>query len=169
MQLHPVDKPLYQHRYKRVAIGLAASLAVLSLTFSTLLIALFGNAENGSNTALNFTGLVIAVAILIVALQKLKHTPYFAEVAYVWRLKQELNQITRRMRKIKAAADLGDGSAMIILSFSYAGSEQLWNLDDNTLVMDELQGWQRELDALKQRFNIKAAPEDYSRERLKQY
>lgn len=169
MRLHPVDKTLYQQRYKRVAIGLALSLAVLSLSFSTLLIALFGSSEQGSNTALNAAGLLLAVAVLIAALQKLKHWPYFEQMAYVWTLKQELNQITRRMRKIKAAAEQGDRNAMIVLNFSYAGSEQLWQLDDNTLVMEELRGWQAELDDLKQRFKVEVALEDYQRELLKNY
>ncbi len=169
MQLHSVDKTLYQQRYKRVAIGLAASLAVLSLGFSTILIALMGSSEQGSNTALNAAGVLLAAVVLISALQKLKHKPYFEEVAYVWALKQELNQITRRMRKIKAAAEQGDANAMTVLNFSYAGSEQLWQLDDNTLVMEELRGWQAELEELKQRFDVQVALEDYRRELLKRY
>ena len=169
MQLHPVDKTLYQHRYKRVAIGLAASLAILSLSFSTVLIALFGSSEAGSNTVPNALGVALGVAVLITALRKLRHTPYFEEVAYVWRLKQELNQITRRMRKIKAAAEQGDATAMLVLDFSYAGSEQLWQLDDNTLVMEDLRGWQAELDALKQRFEVETSIKDYRRDLLKRY
>lgn len=169
MQLHSVDKTLYQQRYKRVAIGLAASLAVLSLGFSTILIALMGSSEQGSNTALNAAGVLLAAVVLFSALQKLKHKPYFEEVAYVWALKQELNQITRRMRKIKAAAEQGDANAMAVLNFSYAGSEQLWQLDDNTLVMEELRGWQAELEELKQRFDVQVTLEDYRRELLKRY
>ncbi len=169
MQLHSVDKTLYQQRYKRVAIGLAASLAVLSLGFSTILIALIGSSEQGSNTALNAAGVLLAAVVLFSALQKLKHKPYFEEVAYVWALKQELNQITRRMRKIKAAAEQGDANAMAVLNFSYAGSEQLWQLDDNTLVMEELRGWQAELEELKQRFDVQVTLEDYRRELLKRY
>ena len=169
MQLHPVDKTLYQHRYKRVAIGLAASLAILSLSFSTVLIALFGSSEAGSNTVLNALGVALGVAVLITALRKLRHTPYFEEVAYVWRLKQELNQITRRMRKIKAAAEQGDATAMLVLGFSYAGSEQLWQLDDNTLVMEDLRGWQAELNTLKQRFEVETSIEDYRRDLLDRY
>ncbi len=169
MNLHPIDKSLYQHRYKRVAIGLAVSLAVLALSFSTLLIALFGNSESGGNTGLNVIGVAVAVAILVFSLQKLKHKPYFEEVAYVWALKQELNHINRHIHKIKAAAQEGDANAMIILNFSYAGSEQLWQLDDNTLVMEELRGWKANLEQLKQRFNVETSLEDYHRELLRNY
>ncbi|MGH1370408.1 MAG: DUF3087 family protein [Cellvibrionaceae bacterium] len=169
MQLQQIDKTLYQYRYKRVAIGLAASLAILSLSFSTILIALFGCSEDGSNTALNGAGLALAVVVLISALQKLRYRPYFKEVAYVWTLKQELNQITRRMHKIKAAAEQGNRNAMVILNFSYAGSEQLWDLDDNTLVMEELRLWRAELEQQQQRFQVEVALEDYQRELLKDF
>lgn len=169
MKLHPIDKSLYQQRYKRVAIGLAASLAVLSLSISTLLIALFGTDETGGNTGLNVIGVAVAVAILVFALQKLKHKPYFKEVAYVWGLKQELNHINRHIHKIKGAAQEGDANAMIVLNFSYQGSEQLWQLDDNTLVMDELRSWKTDLEALKQRYNVETSLEDYQRELLKNF
>lgn len=169
MQLQSVNKQLYQKRYKQVAIALALSLAVLSLAISTLLIAVMGSPESGSNTALNVAGVLLAVAILIATLQKVKGRPYFKEVLYVWLLKQELNQITRRMPKIKAAAEKGDPQAMVILSFSYAGSEQLWNLDDNTLVMEELSSWKRELELLKQQYNVDAEPQHYRRDLLNNY
>ncbi len=169
MHLQPINKSLYQHRYKRVAIGLAVSLAVLALSFSTILIALFGNSESGGNTGLNVIGVALAVAILVTALQKLKHKPYFEEVAYVWALKQELNHINRHIHKIKAAAQQGDANAMVVLNFSYAGSEQLWQLDDNTLVMEDLCSWKTDLEELKQRFNVETSLEDYHRELLRNY
>lgn len=168
MQLQTIDKALYQRRYKRVAITLALSLAVLGLSFSTLLIAIMGNSIN--NTALNAAGVLLAVAVLISALQHLKVKPYFVEVAYVWSLKQELNQITRRLRHVKTAAESGNRNAMVILSFSYAGSKQLWQLDDNTLIMDELQGWQAQLAEQQQRYGIAEVSEtEYRRELLKAF
>ncbi|BFM15588.1 DUF3087 domain-containing protein [Maricurvus nonylphenolicus] len=169
MTLQSIDKSLYQQRYKRVAIGLAVSLAVLSLSISTLLITLFGSSESGSNTGLNVIGVAVSVAILVFALQKLKHKPYFKEVAYVWALKQELNHINRHIHKIKAAAQEGDANAMIVLNFSYQGSEQLWQLDDNTLVMDELRVWKADLEELKQRYSVETSLEDYRRELLQNF
>lgn len=168
MQLRTIDKSLYQKRFKRVAIGLAVSLAVLGLLFSTVLIALFGG-ETGSNTALNATGVLMGLAVLVAILQQLKLHPYFTEVAYVWYLKQELNLISRRLKNIKEAAQQGNPQAMIILDFSYQGSKQLWQLDDNTLVMEELALWQAELDALQQCFNTHVSHQDYQRDFLKDF
>jgi len=168
MHLRTIDKGLYQKRFKRVAFGLAISLALLALLFSTLLIALSGG-DSANNTALNGAGVLLASALLVMVLRKLEVHPYFAEVAYVWNLKQELNQISRRMNKIKAAAQQGNQQAMTILSFSYEGSKQLWQLDDNTLVMEELSLWQAELEALQLRFNVSVSLEDYQRELLQAF
>lgn len=169
MQLHPIDKALYQHRHKRVVAGLIISLTVLSLAFSTTLISFFGSPEDGSNTALNAAGVLLAVAVLLIVAQKLKHNPYFEEVLYVWRLKQELNQINRRISKIKAAAEQGDINAMIILNYSYKASEHLWNLENNTLVMEELRKWMADLEQLQQKYNVEVSVEDYRRELLNSY
>ena len=169
MQLLPVDKALYQYRHKRVVIGAIASLTILSLAFSTVLINFYGNSEDGSNTAINAAGVLLALAVLLIAVQKLKHKPYFEEIVYVWKLKQELTQINRRITKIKAAAEQGDINAMIILNYCYKASEQLWQLENNTLVMDELRSWMSDLELLQQRYNVEVSLEDYQRELLSNY
>jgi hypothetical protein len=59
-------------------------------------------------------------------------------VVYVWDLKQQLNRIHRKQRKIEAASDEGDHNAMIIMNYLYRGSKQLYLLDDNTITMEDL-------------------------------
>ena len=68
------------------------------------------------------------------------------EVVYVWDLKQALNKINRRMPKLKKAAQAGSTNALLAIHYSYAGSRLLWQLDDNTIVMEELSIQQTELD-----------------------
>jgi len=167
MQLRSIDKALYQQRFKYIAGGLALSLAILGLGFSTLLIASFGGA--GSNTLLNALGVALALGVLLLALQKLRLKPYFDEVGYVWNLKHELNLITRKMRQIKAAAQEGSEPAMTALAFSYAGSRQLWSLDDNTLVMDDLNLWEQELKDLQERYGFSVVAGDYDRAILTEF
>ena len=65
------------------------------------------------------------------------------------------------MRKLKAAAEQGDLDAMIAIQYSYAGSRQLWQLDDNTITMEELAIWQAELDALAAKYNVEPKAEQY--------
>ena len=79
---------------------------------------------------------------------------YMYEVAYVWDLKQALNKITRKMPKVKQGVARGDVNAMQALNFFYAGSRQLWMLDDNDITQDELVIWQAELDAKASEYNL---------------
>lgn len=88
------------------------------------------------------------------------------EVVYVWDLKQALNRVTRSMKKVKAAAELGNYDALLALQFNYAGSRLLWELDDNTIIMDELAVEQAKLDALLTQYNISVDVADYSRDTL---
>ena len=76
------------------------------------------------------------------------------EVMYVWNLKQALNQITRKLKKVKNAVAQGDVSAMHALHFYYCGNRQLWQLDDNMITMDELAIWQAELDVQAKQYNV---------------
>lgn len=169
MKLHPIDKPTYKQRYKTVVFGLIAGLAVLSLSFSTILISLYGDTEAGSNTLLNAFGVALAATLLAIIAHSVKRKPYFAEVVYVWTLKQELMQINRRINNIKAAAAQGDHNAMTVLNYCYTGSEQVWQLEDNTLVMDELHTWMSDLEQLRQKFNVELSLEDYHRELLRAF
>ena len=91
------------------------------------------------------------------------------EVSYVWDLKQSLNKITRKMAKLKQAAQQGDVDAMTAIQYSYAGSRQLWQLDDNTITMDDLAMWQAELDSLASKYQVEIKAENYKETILKQY
>ena len=87
---------------------------------------------------LNVAGVVIAVAVVVTLLQKLRSHPFMKEVVYVWDLKQVLNRIYRRERKLKVAVEAGDPNALIIMNFFYRGSKQLYELDDNLVTIDAL-------------------------------
>ena len=58
------------------------------------------------------------------------------------------------MRKLQDAVTQNDAVAMQILNYSYAGSRQLWRLDDNMVVSEELAVWQAELDARAHDLNV---------------
>jgi putative salt-induced outer membrane protein YdiY len=73
------------------------------------------------------------------------------------------------MQKLKVAAEQGDVTAMTSLQFSYSGSRMLWQLDDNTIVMDELAIEQTKLDALASKFNITINIENFDVKALRQF
>lgn len=168
MQLKQINKERYAKHYKYLMIGIVIVLAVIALSISTILIQLFGNAEGG-NFWLNVTGVVISAIIVISLLKKNSDHEFMYEVLYVWNLKQMLNQIYRKQRKVKAAIETGDHDAMVIMNWSYNGSEQLYNLDNNTITMEDLHRSMRELEKTIEQHGFSISTEDFKPEMLDKY
>ncbi|WP_100754396.1 DUF3087 family protein [Vibrio salilacus] len=153
MKLQKIDKQLYRSRLNVVIVSCIAVFAVSSLAISQALIYVFPS-ESGSHFHWNLLGVVVSAIGLVATLVKLKTHPKMREVSYVWDLKQALNLIYRKNRVLKAAAKAGNADAMLALQFSYEGSRQLWQLDDNTLTLNSLESAQRELDDWAQEHGI---------------
>lgn len=168
MTLTDIDKVRYRRRLNHVFIGSGLALALLSLLISQALIAAFPDAS-GSHFHWNALGVLVAAAIVGFSLSHYRDHAYLREVLYVWELKRSLNKITRKMRKVEAAAQSGNTNAMQTLNFSYAGSRQLWQLDDNMIIMDELAIKQTELAALAGRFNVTLDIADYEESMLSEF
>ncbi|TMO78393.1 DUF3087 domain-containing protein [Pseudoalteromonas sp. S3776] len=168
MQLIQIDKARYRKHLNRVIVGCAAGLAVGSLAISQTLIALFPD-ESGSHFHWNLTGVVITSLAIGWLLNKYRTHSFMTEVVYVWELKQALNQITRKMPKLKAAGREGNADALLAIHYSYAGSRLLWQLDDNTITMDELAIKQAELDSVAAKYNLTLNADDYNESILKQF
>lgn len=168
MILTDIDKTRYRRHLNHVFIGSGLALAVLSLSLSQLLIALFPD-PNGSHFHWNALGVIVAAAIVGFCLSHYRHHAYLSEVLYVWELKRSLNKITRKMRKVEAAAKQGNINAMQALQFSYAGSRQLWQLDDNIIIMEELNIKQAELDALAEKYQVTLNIADYKESMLSEF
>lgn len=137
MHLENIDKARYHRHLRLTFTGIAIALAVLALAISSFLIAVFSS-PGASNFWFNLVGVAFAAVIVVVILSRLRHHPFLTEVAYVWDLKQLLNRIYRKQRKIEQFADQGDVEAMKVLNFQYRGSKQLYELDDNTITIDGL-------------------------------
>jgi hypothetical protein len=150
MQLKKIDKSRYSKHLKIVFASIAVALLAITLVASTLIIQLFGT-EGESHFWFNLTGLAIASATVVFILTKLRHHPFMLEVVYVWDLKQILNKIYRKQKKIEvqleeAKIKQDQHDAMIIMNFQYRGSKQLYELDDNTITMAELNSKIKQLD-----------------------
>lgn len=137
MQLLPIDKKRYRKRLNRISVGSIIALILLSLGSSAILIRVLADGQS-SNFYYNLAGVIIGCIIVGFSLKRLKSHPYFSEVAYIWDLKHELNLIQRKLKAIEQAAANNNANALLILAFSYAGSRLIWQLDDNTLVLSEL-------------------------------
>jgi hypothetical protein len=137
MQLREIDKARYRKHLRIVFGGMAAALLIITLATSTLFIYLFSRPEV-SHFLHNLAGVVAAAGIVIFVLNRFRQHPYMVEVVYVWDLKQQLNRIQRKLRKIEAAVENNDNDAMKIMNFMYRGSKQLYELDDNTITLGSL-------------------------------
>jgi hypothetical protein len=138
MQLREIDKTRYRKHLRLVFAGIAVALLIIALSFSTLIIHLFSSPDV-SHFWHNLAGVAVAAVIVAYILNKLRKHPFMTEVVYVWDLKQQLNRIYRKQRKIEAVLERSDHDAMIIMNFMYRGSKQLYLLDDNTITLEDLQ------------------------------
>jgi hypothetical protein len=137
MQLREIDKSRYRKHYKILFGAIIAALILISLSGSALLIRFFSTPEQ-SHFIHNLLGVVSAALIVSYAVYRLRNHPFMAEVVYVWNLKQQLNRIYRKQRKIEPLIEENDPDAMVIMNYMYQGSKQLYELDDNTITMDDL-------------------------------
>jgi hypothetical protein len=168
MQLIEIDKVRYRRHLNLVIAWCIGGLALGSLAISQTLIGLFPD-ESGSHFNWNLLGVVVTSVTIAGLLNKYRTHDFMTEVVYVWDLKQVLNKINRKMLKLKAASLEGNLDALIAIHYSYAGSRLLWQLDDNTLVMDELVTQQADLDSLAKKYNLTLNTEDYDKRTLKQF
>jgi hypothetical protein len=160
MQLLKIDKARYRKHLNIVIISCVAALAVGSLAIAQLLIAIFPD-ESGTHFHWNLSGVIVTSLIIAFILNKYRKHDFMREVVYVWELKKALNKINRKMLKLQAAAENGDINAMLAIHYSYAGSRLLWQLDDNTIIMDQLAIGQAELDVLAAKFKVTLNADDY--------
>lgn len=168
MQLIEINKARYRRHLNIVIASCVGGLAIGSLAISQTLIALFPD-ESGSHFNWNLLGVVISSVTIAWLLNKFRTHDFMTEVVYVWELKQTLNKINRRMLKLKAASVKGNADALLAIHYSYAGSRLLWQLDDNTIVMDELTIQQAELDNIAAKYNLILNTDDYDASILKQF
>ncbi len=168
MKLIQIDKARYRKHLNQVIIVCVIALAVGSLAISQTLIALFPD-PSGSHFHWNLLGVVVCSLLVGFVLNKHRNHDYMTEIVYVWELKKALNKITRKMPKLKAAGREGNADALLAIQYSYAGSRLLWQLDDNTITMDELAIKQAELDSVADKYNLSLDAERYDESILKQF
>jgi hypothetical protein len=168
MKLIEINKARYRRHLKIVMAGCAVGLALGSLLVSQLLIFRFPD-ESGSHFHWNLLGVVVTAIVIARLLNHYRKRDFMTEVVYVWELKQALNKITRKMSKLEAASQQGNADALLAIHYSYAGSRLLWQLDDNTLLMDELLIKQATLNSLAEKYSVSLNADDYDEQILQSF
>ncbi|QOL24944.1 DUF3087 family protein [Thalassotalea sp. LPB0316] len=139
MILIDIDKATYRKHLNVVIVSFVLGFALLSLLFGQLLISQFSSGIEGeSHFRFNLIGVVIGLAISSFVLSHMRKHEYFKEIYYVWQLKQLQNAIYRKVAKIKPKALAGDIDALQVMDFYYRSLAQVYELDNNTLTMNEL-------------------------------
>ncbi|MBY6106809.1 DUF3087 domain-containing protein [Ferrimonas balearica] len=143
MELSAIEPGHYRRRVNQISLGFVAALALLSVAFGSLLIALFGqgpvaSGESTGHFHLNLMGVVLALALCSAVLAGLKDKPFMAEVMLVWQTKQRHNRIFRKLAAIQAAAERKEPEALSILSYYHDSRIQVYRLDNNTLTLSEV-------------------------------
>ncbi|MDG1254004.1 MAG: DUF3087 family protein [Glaciecola sp.] len=162
-----IDKVRYRRHLNIVIVAAIITLIVGSLGIAQALIALYPD-PSGRHFHWNITGVIITSLAIGLVLNKYRSHDFMTEVTYVWNLKQALNKINRKMLRITPASEMGNYHAMLALQYSYAGSRLLWQLDDNTIIMEELAIAQAKLDGLATQYGMILDVEDYTEHMLQQ-
>ena len=168
MQLRQIDKNRYRKHYRIVFAAITVALIVISLVISTLLIRWFGSPDE-SHFILNLIGVVIAALVVSYAMYHFREHPFMDEVVYVWNLKKQLNRIYRKQHKIEPLVEDNNVDAMVIMYFMHQGSKQLYELDDNTITMDDLAIKISHLNSKIEENGLKLNTDDYTPDMLRQF
>ena len=168
MKLTDIEKAQYRQRLNRIIIGFIAGFMVLAIGLGSIFIAIFSDGQ-GSNFKFNLFGVVLALFAMMAILHSLRSKPYFAEVSLVFKVKQELNKIYRKLAKIKVAAKQGDVNALIVLDYYYQSYKVIYQLDDNTLTMSSVDRDHQQVLAWATEFNLELSSTDYSADLVNEF
>jgi hypothetical protein len=160
MKLRPIDKQRYRKHYRTVFAAVVIGLTVISLGCSTLLIRWLGS-PNETHFTLNLAGFVVAVLLVAYIVYRFRDHPFMHEVVYVWNLKKQLNRIYRKQHKIEPLIEDNNVDAMVIMNYMYQGSKQLYELDDNTITLEDLAIKARHLNTKLDEKGLKLNTDDY--------
>jgi Protein of unknown function (DUF3087) len=168
MKLRPVDKSRYRKHYKIVFAAIVIELIAISLVCSTLLISWLGSPDE-THFTLNLAGVGVAGLLALCAVYCFRDHPFMDEVVYVWNLKKQLNRIYRKQHKIEPLIEDNNVDAMVIMNYMYQGSKQLYELDDNTITLEDLAIKSRHLNTKLVENGFTFTTEDYDSGLLSQF
>ena len=137
MKLREIDKTRYRKHSRQLFFAIVIALVIIALGSSTLMIHWFGT-PGETHFSFNLAGVVLAVIVITYLVYRLRQHPFMEEVVYVWNLKKQLNAIYRKQRHVEPLIEDNNVDAMIVMSYFYQGSKQLYELDDNTITLDDL-------------------------------
>ena len=168
MQLKTISKQRYSKHYRITFWAVIAIMMAVSLICSSLLINIIGD-PSANNFWLNVAGVASAALVILMLFRRFKTHPFLYEVMYVWHLKQTLNKIYRQQTKIIPLMQTGEAKALIVMNYYYQGSKQLYQLDNNTITMEELNNKIQELAELLEKYQVNVSLEEFNIQLLQDF
>ncbi len=164
MTLENIDKARFKKHLNYFQGSMVVALMLLGLGLSELYIRLWS--DGGSNFWLNAAAVATAAFIIAGVVRLVKDHPALYEVMYVWRLKNELNRIYRASSKLDKALAVGNEDALKVRYFQLHASKHLYQLEDNTLTLDDLNQQIEAFDAQLAERGLTLGTDDYQPELL---
>lgn len=162
MKLQKIDKVIYKKRLNLLTGITLLVLLVTSLSVSNILIAFFGSGVDGDHFWLNVMGVACGLLVISIVYKVILSKPFMAEVDYVRNLKKEMNRIYRKSKLVQEKVAEDNKDALIISFFNLQASKQVYELDNNTLTMTELNERIRLLDEHLIELGLTITVDDYN-------
>lgn len=174
MKLEHIDKAQYRKMTNRVQMGLVAILAISSVVFGQLLITFLGGepaapGQPTGNFYYNLGGVILGLMLCTLVVKHYREKPAFYEVYYIWQLKQFQNQIFRKLNNIQQGVDNNEMHAITILLFYYRSLALVYELDNNTLTLSDVNNHINKLSEKAAALELDANVNELSPEALKSY
>lgn len=153
MKIQDINKADYRKKLNQITVAFIIIFATLAIVFGAILIAIFAQpvaeGATASNFKYNLAGVIMALVTMAMLANSLKKHVFVQDIYYVWQLKQLHNRIYRKFKDIKQAFEQGNDQAKIVLAFYYKTLKQVYELDDNTLTIANVNA---EITRLQQQF-----------------
>ena len=139
-EIRHLDPQLYRQQTRKSTLVVLVIFAVLAMSLSALVVALFGSPE-GSNFRWNLAGVLLGLIATIMLVRSLFwHQNWMQPAVYGWQLKRSLMSVTNVMHQVEAGVQAGSPEAMKLLRFYHLGQAEMHRLDGHPHATDDLSG-----------------------------
>lgn len=161
MELQEIDKTVYKQKQRKVALVLCLIFAVIGLGLSAVFRHYFGN-EDGSNTWVNLSGVLLGALITIGVFSRFVTRPYYDELRYGWNLKRQALKIQNHRHRWEKLLEEKNETAAVVLAFYYKATLQVQSLEGNDFGYNDTKERENKFLLQCQELEVDADPSRYS-------
>ncbi|WP_198265414.1 DUF3087 family protein [sulfur-oxidizing endosymbiont of Gigantopelta aegis] len=168
-KIEEIDPVHYRKQTRKSTLIIMGIFIVIGFTTARYTVVYFGEYSD-SHIVLNFLGAFVGLLITFGIVNTFfKDANWMKEAMYAWRLKRHIMSIYNAMKPLQEAADQGDIEAIKILRFYHLGTEQMYQLDNNSHGLMELKSQMQALEAKMKEMDIEANQTEFNMESVAAY